>query len=106
MPNGPLRVEISRIGLRPAGEGDPTAPLVARAVATLERDGIEPRLSASSTDANIPISLGIPAVTISRCGESQRAHSLDEYWVDTDDVVPCTRRALLLILAEVGLAEE
>lgn len=102
--NEPLTVEIERIGLRPAGEGDATAPLIGRAVAVLERDGIEPRLAASSTDSNVPISLGIPAVTISRCGESQRAHSLDEYWVDTADVVPCTQRALLLILAEAGLA--
>lgn len=104
--NEPLTVEIERIGLRPAGEGDPAAALIGRAVATLERDGIEPRLAASSTDANVPISLGAPAVTISRCGESQRAHSLDEYWVDTEDVVPCTQRALLLILAEARLAAD
>lgn len=104
--NAPLTLEIERIGLRPAGEGDPSAPLVGRAVAVLERAGIAPSLAASSTDSNIPISLGVPAVTISRCGESRRAHSLDEYWIATEDVVPCTQRALLLVLAEAGLAGE
>ncbi|MGP1283257.1 MAG: M20/M25/M40 family metallo-hydrolase [Parasphingopyxis sp.] len=98
-----LTVEIEAIGQRPAGEGDPAAPLVQRAQALLQAVDIEPQLVASSTDANIPISLGIPAITISRCGTSARAHSLDEYWIDDGDVPACTMRGLTLLVAEAGL---
>jgi acetylornithine deacetylase/succinyl-diaminopimelate desuccinylase-like protein len=103
--NAALTVEIAPIGRRPAGVGDPRSPLVQRAVAVLRAASIEPLLTASSTDANVPISLGIPAITISRCGTSGRAHSLDEFWIDDDDVIPCTIRALTLVLAEAGLAD-
>ena len=41
--------------------------------------GYRPELGASSTDSNIPISLGIPAVTIGSGGTGGRAHSLDEW---------------------------
>ena len=102
--NEPLTVEIEPIGVRPAGEGDADWPLVQRAVAVLRSGGIEAQMSASSTDANVPISLGIPAITISRCGTSERAHSLDEFWVDDGTVAACTGRALLLIFAEAGFA--
>ncbi|QLC24201.1 M20/M25/M40 family metallo-hydrolase [Parasphingopyxis algicola] len=101
-----LTVEIESIGQRPAGEGDPASPLVQRAQALLQAEDVEPQLVASSTDSNIPISLGIPAITISRCGTSARAHSLDEYWID-DGVVPaCTMRGLTLLIAEAGLAAD
>lgn len=103
--NAPLTVTIEPIGTRPAGEGDVTAPLVQRAIAAMRADGVEPRLESSSTDANIPISLGIPAITISRCGTSARAHSLDEYWIDDESVIPCTQRGLRILLLEAGLAD-
>ncbi len=102
--NEPLTVEIEPIGRRPAGRGDTNAPLLLRAQAAMRSDGLEPQLSASSTDSNIPISLGIPAITISRCGESGRAHSLDEYWIDNENVVPCTVRGMRILLLEAGLA--
>jgi len=44
--------------------------------------GLTPSYNISSTDSNVPMSLGIPAVTIGR-GKGGRAHSLDE-WVDVD----------------------
>lgn len=100
----PLTMTIEPIGSRPAGESDPMQPLVQRARALLEADGITPVLTASSTDSNIPISLGIPAITISRCGMSARAHSLDEYWEDDDTVPACTMRGLALLIAEAELA--
>lgn len=101
----PLTVEVERIGQRPAGRSDTQSPLVARAVAAMRGDGLEPRLSVSSTDSNIPISLGIPAITISRCGGGGGAHSPDEYWIDDETVVPCTQRGLAILLAEAGLAD-
>ncbi|RED15549.1 M20/M25/M40 family metallo-hydrolase [Parasphingopyxis lamellibrachiae] len=100
----PLTMTIEPIGSRPAGESDPALPLVQRARALLEADGITPVLTASSTDSNIPISLGIPAITISRCGTSARAHSLDEYWEDDGTVPACTMRGLALLIAEAELA--
>ena len=103
--NAPLTVEIEPIGQRPAGEGDIEAPLVQRAIAAMRADGVEPRLESSSTDSNIAISLDIPAITISRCGTSARAHSLDEYWIDDESVVACTQRGLRILLLEAGLAD-
>lgn len=101
-----LTIEIEPIGLRPAGEGDVQSSLVQRAQALLRADGIEPELAASSTDSNIPISLGIPAITISRCGVSGGAHSLNEYWIDDGAVSVCAMRGLTLLVAEVGLTED
>ena len=100
-----LTIEIEPIGLRPAGEGDVLSSLVQRAQVLLRTDGIEPELAASSTDSNIPISLGIPAITISRCGVSGGAHSLNEYWIDDGAVSVCAMRGLTLLVAEAGLAE-
>lgn len=101
-----LTIDIEAIGNRPAGESDPSSPLILRARALLEADGITPSLVASSTDSNIPISLGIPAITISRCGTSARAHSLDEYWEDDGTVPTCTMRGLALLVAEAELVED
>ncbi|MBC2777777.1 M20/M25/M40 family metallo-hydrolase [Parasphingopyxis marina] len=101
-----LTVEIEPIGLRPAGQGDVSMPLVQRALAALRASGLEADTAASSTDANIPISMGIPAITISRCGSGDGAHSLGEYWVDDESVVPCTVRGLTILLAEAGLAAD
>ncbi len=100
-----LTVTIEPIGQRPAGEGDESVPLVQRALAAMQRDGIVAETVASSTDSNIPISLDIPAITISRCGTSEGAHSLNEYWVADETVVPCTVRGLRILLAEAGIAD-
>lgn len=102
----PLTLTIEPIGSRPAGATDPASPLVQRASALLEADGLMPVLTASSTDSNIPISLGIPALTISRCGTSARAHSLDEYWENDETVPACTMRGLALLVAEAELVSD
>ena len=64
--------------------------------------GHEPQLGSSSTDSNIPISLGIPAVTIGRGGDGGEAHASGEWWRDVDSY-KAVQRALLILLAE-GLA--
>lgn len=69
------------IGDRPAGATAATAPFVRTTAAAVAAMGFTPALNASSTDANIPMSLGIPAVTIGAGGEAGRAHALDE-WID------------------------
>ena len=103
--SGPeLTVDIDMVGRRPAGETDPRAPLVQRAMAAVERYGFEPRLVTSSTDSNIPMSLGIPAVTISRGGLGGNAHSPNEWWQDKNSHVG-PQVALLVLLGSAGLAE-
>jgi acetylornithine deacetylase/succinyl-diaminopimelate desuccinylase-like protein len=67
------------IGDRPAGTTAATDPLVTTAARILTANGYDATLGASSTDSNIPISLGIPAVTLSAGGGGFRAHALDEY---------------------------
>jgi len=60
----PLTVDITQIGNRPSGELESTLPLIQRALAGTAYLGRRPRLTRGSTNANIPISLGIPAVTM------------------------------------------
>ena len=100
----PLTVEKDRIGDRPSGNGDRSAPLIERALATTAIFGVEGEFSRSSTNSNVPIALGIPAVTIGRGGIGVGAHSPGEYWVNVDGHL-AIQRALLLVVAEAGMAE-
>jgi tripeptide aminopeptidase len=81
--NGKIRVSIDQIGQRPAGATPEDSRIVATALAAIRAFGFSPETTASSTDANIPMSLGIPAVTFGNGGTSGRAHSLDE-WIDVE----------------------
>jgi acetylornithine deacetylase/succinyl-diaminopimelate desuccinylase-like protein len=98
----PLELELERIGSRPSGETDPTSSLVQRAMAATRAFGEEPYLSRSSTNSNIPISLGIPAVTIGRGGVGGDNHSPGEWWLNLDGH-KAIQRALLIVVAEAGL---
>lgn len=98
-----LDMTLARIGTRPAGLGDPNSSLVQHALAAMTMVNLEPNLSISSTDANIPISLNIPAITLSRGGVGGRAHSLDEWWQNKDAHI-ALQTALLVLLAEAKLA--
>ncbi|GAB4485198.1 MAG: M20/M25/M40 family metallo-hydrolase [Anaerolineales bacterium] len=79
-----VRVERQVIGQRPAGEIPSSHPLIHLASATLRELGIEPSLTIGSTDANIPLSLGYPALVlgITRGGG---AHTVGEY-LETDPI--------------------
>ncbi len=99
----PLEIDLDKIGDRPSGEIKPSTPLVQRAMAAAKQFGFEPRLARSSTDSNIPISLGIPAVTIGRGGAGGANHSLDEWWANIDGHI-AIQRTLLVTVAEAGLA--
>jgi len=77
--SGAIRLDPELIGDRPAGTTPENHPLVVRAMAASRTYGFEPRLDASSTDANIPMSLGIPALTIGSGAGGGRAHSVEEY---------------------------
>jgi tripeptide aminopeptidase len=99
----PLTLEMELVGDRPSGEIDPATPFVQRALASIRHFGWEPDLQRSSTDANVPISLGVPAVTLGGGGVGGGAHSLDEWWLNRDGHL-AIQRTLLLVVAEAGLA--
>lgn len=71
-------VEVQVVGRRPAGEIPTTHPLVAAAQSVLAELGVTARLDIASTDANIPLSLGYPAVTLGLTSGG-RAHTVDEF---------------------------
>jgi tripeptide aminopeptidase len=78
---GSVTAEIKAIGDRPTGATKTDSEIVLTTAAAIRAIGYEPRLSISSTDANIPISLGLPAVTIGSGGKAGRGHSVDE-WIE------------------------
>ena len=99
--NPPLKLHVQMIGERPSGETPADSPLVKLAIETTRLFGVEPRLDQSSTDSNLPISLGIPAITLGAGGTSGASHTLAE-WYDPRGRDKGLKRGLLLIL---GLAK-
>jgi acetylornithine deacetylase/succinyl-diaminopimelate desuccinylase-like protein len=97
-----LELVIDRIGLRPSGELPASTPLIQRAIACTSQFGVNPKVGTGSTNSNIPISLGIPSVTIGRGGKGGGAHSLDEWWLN-DNGADAIKLAMLLLVAEAGL---
>lgn len=78
---GKISAEVKLIGDRPTGNTREDAEIVQMTAAAVRGAGYTPILGAGSTDSNMPISLGIPAVTIGSGGVGGRAHALDE-WID------------------------
>ena len=98
-----LELEVKLIGDRPGGATPPTDALVRLAVEATRALGARPFLDCSSTDSNIAISRGLPAVTIGAGGSSGNTHTLDE-WYDPRGRDAGLKRALLVVLGTVGLA--
>jgi tripeptide aminopeptidase len=80
---GKIEIDAKVIGERPSGVTQIDSPIVKLAGAAASKFGLNPTFSVGSTDANIPISLGVPAITIDSGGSGGRAHSLDE-WVNVE----------------------
>ena len=97
-----LEIDIKLIGDRPGGTTPPEQPLVRLAAEATRALGARPFLDCSSTDSNIAISRGLPAVTIGAGGASGNTHTLDE-WYDPAGRDLGLKRALLVILGTVGL---
>ena len=97
-----LTVTLEKIGNRPSGELSIQLPLVQRTLAATAAFGAKPYLTRGSTNSNIPIAKGIPAVTIGRGGDGGKAHSLDE-WLINKDGHKSIQTALLLVLMETGM---
>lgn len=77
-----LTLDIDTIGLRPAGSQSDTALIVRTAVEAGRTLGFTAGTHASSTDANVPIGLGLPGITIGGGGTGGAAHSLNEWYED------------------------
>lgn len=76
--NGPITYEARLIGDRPVGATPNNAHITQVALATARAAGVEPRFGTSSTDSNIPMSMGIEALTLGSGFKTFRAHSLEE----------------------------
>ena len=99
-----IRVEIKLVGDRPAGQQSPDLPIVQAAWAASEAVVVPPEFGpASSTDANLPMSLGIPAIRLCGGGAEGNNHSLDE-WYDPANAYRGPQKVFLTLLGLVGVA--
>jgi tripeptide aminopeptidase len=82
---GKITAELKLIGERPSGVTSPDTPVLRQVAATMKTVEKVPVWETSSTDANIPISLGIPAFAMATQSANRggRSHSLDE-WTDVE----------------------
>jgi acetylornithine deacetylase/succinyl-diaminopimelate desuccinylase-like protein len=102
---GKLEWKLEVLGSRPGGELGPNSQLLAALRAADEFVGNQSRLERASTDANIPLSLGIEAVSIGAGGNGGGAHSLQE-WYESDGREIGLKRVLLTLMGATGMAEE
>ncbi|MDO8679787.1 MAG: M20/M25/M40 family metallo-hydrolase [Acidobacteriota bacterium] len=93
-----LSVDKALVGMRPAGQTSANSPIVQAAVSVTRALGFPIALDEGSTDSNIPISLGIPAITIDGGGRGTGSHALDEAFDPTNSWMG-SQRALLLAIA-------
>jgi tripeptide aminopeptidase len=101
---GRLSVKFNLIGSRPGGELATDSPLLSSLRAADEMVGNQSRIERSSTDANIPMSLGIDALAIGAGGNGGGAHSLQE-WYEAAGREIGLKRALLTLLGVSGVVE-
>ena len=92
-----LRFTIERIGNRPAGRLPSDAPLLETLRAVDRHLGLKTQLRLASTDANIPLSLGIPALSLGAGGDGGGIHTRAE-WFDATNRELALKRLLLLLL--------
>jgi tripeptide aminopeptidase len=95
---GPVSVGAELVGLRPAGQTPADSPIVKTAMEVSRALHLQEALREGSTDANVPMNMGIPAITISGGGFGTGAHSLNETFDSRDSWIG-TERALLLAVA-------
>src|SRR6059036_1892914 len=98
----PLTLERQPVGDRPSGVTPRTHPLVLAAVAANRVLGRDAELASASTDANVPIALGIPAIALGGGGKAGDAHLATEWYENTEGALGIVR-ALLVTLAMAGV---
>jgi acetylornithine deacetylase/succinyl-diaminopimelate desuccinylase-like protein len=99
-----LKTEVQLTGHRPSGTTSPDSVIVRSAIEASQALHLRTFLNCASTDANIPISLGIPAITIGVGGMSGDCHRLSE-WYEPTGREWGYKRALLLALALTGISQ-
>ena len=102
---GKLDWKVNLLGSRPGGELRDGSPLLAALRAAEAFVGNESRIERASTDANVPLSLGIDAIAIGAGGNGGGAHSLQE-WYDPSGRELGLQRALLTLLGVSGVVSE
>ncbi len=101
-PADALRLNIRSLGTRPAGKLPDDSPLIAT-IRNVDRYlGNRSRLERSSTDANIPLSMGIPAVALGGGGRGGGSHTLDE-WYDPAGRELGLKRLFLMVVSLAGV---
>jgi acetylornithine deacetylase/succinyl-diaminopimelate desuccinylase-like protein len=99
-----LSLQIDTIGIRPANSTQTdSSKIVATALAAGRALGFSPKTGASSTDANLPMSLGVPAITIDGGGSGSGAHSLGETYDDGPNGYLGPQWAALIVAALAGV---
>jgi tripeptide aminopeptidase len=98
-----LTLEVTVVGHRPTGATNLDSPLVEAALAATRASGVEPQVMAASTDANLPMSLGIPAITLGAGGSAGQVHTTSEWYRNERGPVGI-QRALQTVLLMSGLA--
>jgi acetylornithine deacetylase/succinyl-diaminopimelate desuccinylase-like protein len=98
-----LSMVIDTIGIRPTGGQADGVPIVQTALAAAKALGFQSGTGASSTDANMPISLNIPAITIGGGGHSEGAHSLGESYDDGPNGWLGVQWAALIVASLAGV---
>ena len=102
---GMLKFAIQRIGDRPAAQLAADSPILETLRAVDRHLGIKTDIRLGSTDANIPIALGIPAISVGAGGDGGGAHTLAEWYSDKNREIGL-RRILLLTVAMAEWAAE
>jgi len=98
----PLRLEVRLVGERPSGVTPRAHPLVLAAVAANRALGREVELASASTDANVAIALGVPAIALGAGGTAGNAHLPTEWYEDIDGALGLVRALLVTAaMAEV-----
>jgi acetylornithine deacetylase/succinyl-diaminopimelate desuccinylase-like protein len=104
-PNSRVKLDmvVDTIGLRPAGSQPVSAPIVQVALQAAKALGVTSETGASSTDSNIPISLGVPAMTIDGGGRGRGAHGASESYDDGPTGWQGPQWAVLIVTALAGI---
>ena len=97
-----VRAKLDLMGSRPSGETPADAAVVKVALAASRALNVRAVLDCSSTDSNVPISLGIPAITIGAGGTSANTHSTAE-WYDPTGRETGLKRIVVMLAALAGL---
>ena len=100
--SGKLEIKVRVLGIRPGGQLPEGSPLLAALRDADSYLGNRSRAERSSTDANIPLSLGIQAISIGAGGQAGGAHSLGE-WYDPAGRELGLQRVLLTLLGVAGV---